>query len=158
MEKLKFRTATENDVPLILRFIRELADYERMLNDVVATEESLRKWIFDRKKAEVIFAEIDGTAVGMALYFYNFSTFVGKAGIYLEDLFVKKEFRGKGYGRALLNQIARTAIEQDCGRVEWACLDWNQPSIDFYRAMGAVPLNDWTLFRVSGEALTRLAG
>jgi GNAT superfamily N-acetyltransferase len=158
MEKLKFRTATENDVPLILRFIRELADYERMLNDVVATEESLQKWIFDRKKAEVIFAEIDGTAVGMALYFYNFSTFVGKAGIYLEDLFVKKEFRGKGYGRALLNQIARTAIEQDCGRVEWACLDWNQPSIDFYRAMGAVPLNDWTLFRVSGEALTRLAG
>lgn len=152
-----FRQAGPEDAGLILHFIRELADYEQMLDQVVATEELLREWLFEKKKAEVIFALEHGREVGFALYFHNFSTFLGRAGLYLEDLFVLPEARGKGYGKALLKQLAAIARERGCGRLEWWCLDWNQPSIDFYKAMGAVPMEDWTVYRVTGDALDKLA-
>ena len=157
MEKCAFRFAEKKDVSLILYFIKELAKYENMSDDVVATEELLGEWIFDQKKAEVIFALEDGVEVGFALFFHNFSTFLGRAGIYLEDLFVKPEFRGKGYGKALLKKLAQIAVERGCGRLEWWCLDWNSPSIDFYKSMGAVPMDEWTTFRIAGETLTKLA-
>jgi len=157
MNELTFRYATEKDLPLILEFIERLAEYERMSAEVVATESSLKKWIFDQKIAEVLFGQVGEETIGFALYFYNFSTFVGKAGIYLEDLFVQKEHRGKGYGKAFLQKIARIAVERDCGRFEWACLDWNQPSIDFYLSMGAVPMKEWTIYRLAGDALAKLA-
>lgn len=152
-----FRKAGREDVALILEFIRELADYEKMLDEVVATPELLEKWIFDERKAEVIFALEDGKEVGFALFFHNFSTFLGRAGIYLEDLYVRPEFRGKGYGRALLKELARIAVERGCGRLEWWCLDWNQPSIDFYLSLGAEPMKDWTVYRIAGETLKTLA-
>ena len=152
-----FRQAGPEDAGLILHFIRELADYEQMLDQVVAKEELLREWLFEKKKAEVIFALEHGREVGFALYFHNFSTFLGRAGLYLEDLFVLPEARGKGYGKALLKQLAAIARERGCGRLEWWCLDWNQPSIDFYKAMGAVPMEDWTVYRVTGDALDKLA-
>ena len=152
-----FRQAGPEDAGLILHFIRNLADYEQMLDQVVATEELLREWLFEKKKAEVIFALEHGREVGFALYFHNFSTFLGRAGLYLEDLFVLPEARGKGYGKALLKQLAAIARERGCGRLEWWCLDWNQPSIDFYKAMGAVPMEDWTVYRVTGDALDKLA-
>jgi DNA-binding Xre family transcriptional regulator/GNAT superfamily N-acetyltransferase len=155
--QLTFRFATEKDVSLILQFIRQLAEYERMSDEVVATEASLKQWIFDKKIAEVLFGEIAGETIGFAVFFHNFSTFVGKAGIYLEDLFIQKEHRGKGYGQAFLQKMAQIAVERDCGRFEWTCLDWNQPSIDFYVSMGAVPLKDWTIYRVAGESLSKLA-
>ena len=151
----EIRNAVREDTPLILSFIRALAEYEKMSDEVVATEESLEEWIFDRKKAEVIFAVEDGKEVGFALYFHNFSTFVGKAGIYLEDLFVMPEYRGRGYGKALLTRLAETAVERGCGRLEWSCLDWNEPSIDFYLSVGAVPMNGWTTYRLAGEALQK---
>lgn len=157
MENCTFRFAQENDVELILYFIRELAEYEKMSDDVVATKELLKEWIFDKKKAEVIFALEDGVEVGFALFFHNFSTFLGRSGIYLEDLYVKPEFRGKGYGKALLRKLAQTATERGCGRLEWSCLDWNKPSIDFYLAAGAKPMTDWTVYRVAGDALEQLA-
>lgn len=157
MDPMTFRFATEKDIPLILQFIRDLAGYERMANEVVATEASLKQWIFDKKIAEVIFGEKAGETIGFAVFFHNFSTFVGKAGIYLEDLFIKKEHRGKGYGQAFLQRIAQIAVQRGCGRMEWACLDWNQPSIDFYLSVGAVPLKDWTTYRVAGDALSNLA-
>ena len=152
-----FRKAGREDVALILEFIRELADYEKMLDEVVATPELLEKWIFDERKAEVIFALEGGKEVGFALFFHNFSTFLGRAGIYLEDLYVRPEFRGKGYGRALLKELARIAVERGCGRLEWWCLDWNQPSIDFYLSLGAEPMKDWTVYRIAGETLKTLA-
>jgi GNAT superfamily N-acetyltransferase len=130
---MTFRFAEEVDCTLILRFIRGLADYEKMSDQVVATEELLREWIFVKKKAEVLFACEGDKEVGFALFFHNFSTFLGRAGIYLEDLFVLPEYRGKGYGKALLKKLAQITVERGCGRLEWACLDWNQPSIDFYR-------------------------
>lgn len=157
METLTFRCAQPEDCALILQFIRELADYEKMLDQVVATEELLREWIFERKKAEVIFAVVDGTEVGFALFFHNFSTFLGRAGLYLEDLFVKPEYRGKGYGKAILKELARIAIERGCGRMEWWCLDWNRPSIDFYLSLGAEPMSDWTVYRLAGDTLRKLA-
>ena len=157
MEKLNFRYATETDSALILEFIRELAKYENMLDEVVATEELLREWIFEKKKAEVIFALEDGKEVGFALFFHNFSTFLGRAGIYLEDLFVKPEYRGKGYGKGLLKKLAQIAIERGCGRLEWWCLDWNKPSIDFYLSLGAEPMDEWTTYRIAGETLDKLA-
>lgn len=153
MEKLSFRYAKQKDIPLILYFIRELADYEKMSDQVVATEENLREWLFEKKIAEVLFAFEGDEAVGFALYFHNFSTFLGKAGIYLEDLYVKPEKRGKGYGKALLKKLAQTAAERGCGRLEWSCLNWNKPSIDFYLSLGAVPMEDWTVYRISGETL-----
>ena len=157
MPQLTFRNATESDCGLILSFIRELAEYEKMLPDVVATEELLEQWIFRQHRAEVIFALEDGLEVGFALFFHNFSTFVGRGGLYLEDVFVKPAYRGRGYGKALLQKLAKLAVERGCGRFEWVCLDWNQPSIDFYRSLGAVPMDEWTIYRVSGDALNRLA-
>ena len=139
---LGFRNAQRNDVGLILQFIRELADYEKMLSEVVADEATLEEWIFDKQKAEVIFALEGEKEVGFALYFHNFSTFLGRAGIYLEDLYVKPEYRGKGYGKAILKKLASIAVERGCGRLEWWCLDWNKPSIDFYRSLGAEPMDD----------------
>ena len=151
-----FRTARPEDAGLILEFIRELAAYEKMSGDVVATEELLRHWIFAQKKAEVIFALDEGKEVGFALFFHHFSTFLGRAGLYLEDLFVKPQYRGKGYGKALLKELARIAVARGCGRMEWCCLDWNQPSIDFYLSLGAEPLKEWTTYRVAGERLRGL--
>lgn len=128
-----------------------------MLDEVVATPAILEEWIFDKKKAEVIFAMEGDTEVGFALFFHNFSTFVGRAGIYLEDLFVQPEHRGKGYGKALLQQLAKIAVERGCGRLEWVCLDWNQPSIDFYKSLGAVPMDEWTIYRIAGPRLKEFA-
>jgi GNAT superfamily N-acetyltransferase len=149
----EFRFATENDVALILNFIKALADYEKMSDAVVADEELLREWIFEKKKAEVIFALDNGVEVGFALFFHNFSTFLGRAGIYLEDLFVLPEYRGRGHGKALIMELARITKERGCGRLEWCCLDWNKPSIDFYLSLGAKPLDEWTIYRLSGKAL-----
>ena len=153
----KIRSANENDLALILDFIKQLATYEKMLDEVVATEELLREWLFVRKVAEVIFIMEDDAEVGFALFFHNFSTFLGKAGIYLEDLFVKPEYRGKGYGKALIKKLASIAIERGCGRLEWSCLDWNQPSIDFYLSLGAEAMDEWTVYRVAGDTLANLA-
>lgn len=151
------RFAAEADCALILRFIRALAEYEKMSDQVVATEDLLREWIFDRKKAEVLFVCDGEKEVGFALFFHNFSTFLGRAGIYLEDLFVLPEYRGKGYGKALLRSLARIAVERGCGRLEWACLNWNRPSIEFYRSLGAVPMDDWTVYRLTGKTLEETA-
>lgn len=157
MEALTFRYAQEGDAALILQFIRELAEYEKMLDEVVATEELLREWIFEKKRAEVIFAMEGGREVGFALFFHNFSTFLGRAGIYLEDLYVRPEHRGKGYGKGLLKKLARIAVERGCGRLEWWCLDWNRPSIDFYLSLGAEPMEDWTVYRIAGDTLREMA-
>lgn len=153
----KIRFANENDVETILDFILKLAEYEKMLDDVVATPEILKEWIFKKKKAEVIFALEDGKEVGFALFFHNFSTFLGRAGIYLEDLFVLPEYRGKGYGKGLLKALAKIACERGCGRLEWSCLDWNKPSIDFYLSLGATPMDEWTVYRIAGEKLKEFA-
>ena len=154
---LTFRNAQRCDTPLILQFIKELAEYEHMLDEVVADEATLEAWIFNKQKAEVIFAVEDGTEVGFALYFHNFSTFLGRAGIYLEDLYVRPEHRGKGYGKAILKKLAAIAVERGCGRLEWWCLDWNKPSIGFYLSLGAQPMSDWTVYRITGDTLTELA-
>ena len=156
-DKVDFRCAERKDTALILRFIRELADYEKMLDEVVADEATLEEWIFDKQKAEVIFAVADGREVGFALFFHNFSTFLGRAGIYLEDLYVCPEYRGRGYGRAILKKLAAVAVERGCGRLEWWCLDWNKPSIDFYLSLGAEPMSDWTVYRIAGDTLKELA-
>ena len=147
------RTASVEDCGRILQMIRALARYEKMEDQVVATEDLLREWIFEKKKAEVLFATEDGREVGFALFFHNFSTFLGRAGIYLEDLFVLPEYRGKGYGKGLLVKLAQITIERGCGRLEWACLDWNQPSIDFYRSLGAAQMDEWTTYRLTGKTL-----
>ena len=157
MEDITFRRAAEPDLPLILGFIRELAEYEHMSGEVVATEELLRDWLFERRAAEVIFAVAEGREVGFALFFGNFSTFLGRGGIYLEDLFVKEQYRGRGYGRALLRELARIALSRGCGRLEWACLDWNRPSIDFYLSLDAKPMDEWTTYRLSGKTLEAMA-
>ena len=158
MSNCTFRPAVPGDEELILSFIRALAEYEHMSDQVIATRSILREWLFEKKTAEVIFAEAEGKAVGYALFFHNFSTFLGRAGIYLEDLFVLPEERGSGYGKALLKELARITVERGCGRLEWACLDWNQPSIDFYtRKMRAVPMDEWTVYRLTGEILSRAA-
>ena len=154
---MDYRFAERKDAALILDFIKGLADYEKLSDEVVATPETLEEWIFDRQKAEVIFALEDGVEVGFALFFHNFSTFLGRAGLYLEDLFVKPAYRGRGYGKGLLAALAKIAVEHGCGRLEWVCLDWNKPSIDFYKSLGAVPMDDWTIYRVAGDTLTALA-
>lgn len=156
MSNLTFRYAMEEDVDKILYFIKELAIYEKMLDEVVATKELLKEWIFEKKKAEVIFAVVDEKEVGFALFFHNFSTFLGRAGIYLEDLYVKPEYRGKGYGKEILKELARIAVERGCGRLEWSCLDWNKPSIDFYLSIGAKAMDEWTGYRLSGDTLKEL--
>ena len=157
MSELTFRFAVQQDAPLILSFIRELAEYEHMADQVVTDEEQLCCEIFEKKGAEVIFAMEDGKEVGFALFFHNFSTFLGRRGLYLEDLFVLPEYRGRGYGKGLLRQLARIALERGCGRLEWSCLDWNTPSIDFYRSLGAVPMDEWTVYRLTGETLANMA-
>lgn len=154
---MEIRFAKREDTAKILRFIRALAEYEKLSGEVVATEALLEEWIFDKGKAEVIFAVENGKELGFALFFHNFSTFLGRAGIYLEDLFVLPECRGRGYGTALLKKLAALAVERGCGRLEWSCLDWNSPSIGFYKALGAVPMEEWTVFRVAGETLRTLA-
>ena len=157
MKPFNFRYADAADTGLILDFIKELAAYEKMSDEVVATEDLLREQIFEKGGAEVIFALEDGKEVGFALFFHNFSTFLGRSGLYLEDLFVKTEHRGKGYGKGLLKQLARIALERGCGRMEWWCLDWNQPSIDFYRSLDAEPMSDWTTYRLAGDTLRKMA-
>ena len=153
-----YRFAVREDVPLILAMIRELADYEGLLPEVLATEAVLGEWLFDRRGAEVLFALApDGAEVGFALFFHNFSTFLGRGGVYLEDLYVRPEHRGRGYGKGLIRQLARIAKERGCGRLEWWCLDSNTPSIDFYLSLGAEPMRDWTVYRLTGETLARLA-
>ncbi|SHJ81604.1 Acetyltransferase (GNAT) family protein [Dethiosulfatibacter aminovorans DSM 17477] len=154
---LAYRYAERKDVPLILHFIKELAAYEKMLDEVVADEKTLEEWIFDKEKAEVIFAVEDGKEIGFALFFHNFSTFLGRAGLYLEDLFIEESYRGKGYGKALLQKLANIAVERGCGRMEWWCLDWNKPSIDFYVSLGAEPMDEWTVYRLAGEKLKQVA-
>ena len=157
MSALTFRFAQPEDCGLILDFVHALAEYEKMSDQVVADTATLREWIFEKGKAEVIFAVVDGKEVGFALFCYNFSTFLGKAGIWLEDLFVMPEYRGKGYGKAILQKLASIAVERGCGRLEWYCLDWNQPSIDFYTGHGAVGLTEWTTYRLTGETLEKMA-
>lgn len=152
-----FRPATPADIPQILTFIKLLAEYEKLADEVTATEALLHEWLFENKKAEVIFAEVENEAVGFALFFYNFSTFLGRAGLYLEDLYIKEAHRGKGYGKAVFQELARLATERGCGRLEWQCLDWNKPSIDFYLSLNARPMNDWTVYRLTGNALLNLA-
>src|SRR5438477_12357260 len=158
MEKFMIRPATVVDVPVILELIRSLATYERAPNEVTATEEGLRDVLFGAKPAaEVLLAFEDGTAVGFAVFFHNFSTWLGLPGLYLEDLFVRPEHRGKGYGRALLVDLAKIARDRGCGRMEWAVLDWNEPAIQFYRTLGAMPLDEWTVYRLTRDGIARLA-
>lgn len=152
-----FRFARREDIPTILGFIRELAEYEHLLDEVVATEDLLEEWLFDKEKAEVLLVEENGVPVGSALFFHNFSTFLGRAGIYLEDLYIQPRHRNKGYGKATLRKLAQIAVERGCGRLEWSCLDWNRPSIEFYLSLGAVPMEEWTTYRLTGETLTTLA-
>ncbi len=156
MKSFEIRTAEASDAGKILEFIKLLAEYENMSDQVVATEELIKEWVFEKKKAEVIFAVEDGKEVGIALYFHNFSTFLGRAGIYLEDLFVLPEFRGRGYGKALLKELARITVERGCGRLDWSCLEWNKPSIDFYLSLGAEVLDDWRTYRLSGKTLEKM--
>jgi GNAT superfamily N-acetyltransferase len=159
MTEILVRSASTEDVPLILSFINELAEYERLSHEVVATEEMLREHLFgERPAAEVLIAEHGGEAAGFALFFHTFSTFLGKPGIYLEDLYVRPEFRRAGIGRALLVHLANVARERGCGRLEWSVLDWNEAAIGFYRGIGASPVSGWTVYRVTGEALEGLAG
>ena len=155
---LSIRPATESDVALILSFIEKLAEYEKLSHEVVATQAALRKYLFGpRPMAEVLLAHWESQPAGFALYFHNFSTFLARPGIYLEDLFVEPELRGKGIGKALLINLARIAMERGCGRLEWSVLDWNEPSIQFYQRLGAVAKDDWTIYRLTGDALQRLA-
>jgi GNAT superfamily N-acetyltransferase len=155
---IEIRSATTDDAPLIVEFIRGLAEYEKLAHEAVATEEGLRATLFgEHPQAEVILAFDGGHPAGFALFFHNYSTFLGKRGLYLEDLFVKPEARGKGVGRALLVELARIAKARDCGRFEWSVLDWNEPAIRFYKSLGARPMDDWTIFRVTGDALDALA-
>lgn len=156
-DNVNIRFATEDDVPEILSFIKALAAYEHLEDMVVATEELLKEWIFEKRKAEVLLISEDNKNVGFAPFFHNFSTFLGRAGIYLEDLFVLPEYRGRGYGKLLFKKLAQLAVERGCGRLEWNCLDWNKPSIGFYLSLGAEPLEEWTTYRLTGSRLRELA-
>ena len=159
MPELVIREATVEDVPLLLTLIRELAEYERLLHEVLATEDMLREALFgERRVAEAVIGYHDGGPAGFALFFHNFSTFLGRPGLYLEDLYVRPEHRGKGFGRALLAHLARLAKRRGCGRLEWCVLDWNEPAIKFYKSLGAAAMGEWTVYRVAGESLDRLAG
>lgn len=153
----KLRFAEEKDTSLILEFIKELAEYEKLLTNVVATEETLKDSLFVRETAHVLIAEYNNLPVGFAVYFYNFSTFLGLPGIYLEDLYIKPEMRGKGFGKTILAFLAKLTKEQNFGRLEWSVLDWNEPSIKFYKSLGAEPMDEWTVYRVTGNVLKDLA-
>lgn len=153
MGNTSIRFAERKDSPLILEFIKGIAEYEKMSDEVIADVDTLEEMIFDKEKAEVIFVTEDDEEVGFALFFQNFSTFIGRFGIYLEDLYVKPEYRGKGYGKMLFTKVAQIAVERNCKRLEWCCLDWNKPSIDFYMSMGARPMSEWTTYRLAGDAL-----
>ena len=157
LEGFSIRMAEEKDVPLILKFIKGIAEYEKMLDQVVATEALLREWIFKKQAAKVIIGELDGTPVGFSLFFHNFSTFMGRAGLDIEDIFVWPEYRGKGFGKALFLYLAKLAHNEGCGRMEWCCLDWNRPSIGFYRSMGARPMDGWSTYRLTKEQLKELS-
>lgn len=157
IEGFKLRFATKDDVGTVLGFIKELAKYENLEDEVIATESILYNSLFVKRAAEVIIAEYNDKSVGFALFFHNFSTFLGKPGLYLEDLFISEEMRGKGFGKAILTFLAKLAIDRDCGRFEWSCLEWNEPSIQFYRNLGAISMDGWMIFRVHNEALNRLA-
>ena len=157
-QDIKLRFATEEDVPVIFNFIKSLAEYEKLSRDVSADEERLRKTLFGEKKfAEVIIADYKNSPAGFALFFHNYSTFLGKPGIYLEDLFILPHLRGNGIGKILLSYLGKLAVERNCGRIEWAVLDWNEPSIKFYKSLGAKPMDEWTIFRVTGDAIKNLA-
>jgi len=156
-EDFEIRPGTPDDASLILSFIKELADYEKMSDEVVADEDLINEHLFGkRKSAEVVIGYYKNEPVGFALFFHNFSTFLGRPGLYLEDLFVRKEMRGKGFGKALLKHLAHLAVKRNCGRMEWAVLNWNEPSIQFYKSLGAKPMDDWTVYRVTGKALKEL--
>lgn len=157
MSRIRFRPADVSDVPMILQFIKELADYEGLLSEVVATEALLTEWLFEKNKAEVIFGVVDGDVVGFALFFHNFSTFLGRSGIYLEDLYIRAKYRGVGYGTAFISELAHLTKERGCGRLEWWCLDENHPSVAFYQSLGAEPMDEWTVFRLTGDRLEQLA-
>ncbi len=154
---LLFRNAEKNDIPLILHFIKELASYEKMSDEVIATEDILNHWIFEEKKAEVFFVMEKSKEIGFALFFHNFSTFVGRAGLYVEDVYIMPEYRKKGYGKAVFKKLAQIAVERGCGRMEWSCLNWNKPSIDFYTHIGAVPMSEWTVYRLTKDKIKKLA-
>jgi GNAT superfamily N-acetyltransferase len=157
LQDFKLRFAQREDIPLILKFIKELATYEDMLSEVIATEQILIKSLFERKSAEIIIGEYKNSPLAFAVFFHNFSTFLGESGLYLEDLYVKPEMRGSGIGKTILSFLAKLCIERDCERLEWACLDWNKPSIEFYKQMGAIPMDEWTVYRVSDNRLDQLA-
>ena len=158
MTNFQIRPATERDVPVIISFIRQLADYERLSHEAVMTEDTIRQSLFGpRPAAEVLLGYCEGEPVAFAVFFHNFSTFLGRPGLYLEDLFVIPEVRGRGFGRAMLVELARIARDRKCGRFEWAVLDWNESAIQFYKNLGAAPMSEWTIFRVTGDALERLA-
>ncbi len=158
MTKFTIRQATERDVEKILYFLRNLAAYQKMTDDVAVTEDELKEWLFHRRVAEVILAEEDDHEVGVAIFYTHFATFIGRGGLYIEDLYVSPEYRGKGYGKALFRRLAQIAVERDYCRLEWRCLNWNQSSIDFYHSLGARELDDWTTFNLSGQAISALAG
>lgn len=157
MKEFAIRPAGPKDVPVILAMIREFAEYEKMLDEVTASEEILNEWLFEKKTAEVLIPEVGGEPIGYALFFHNFSTFLGKGGLYLEDIYIRPEHRGKGFGKAVFQELARIAVQRGCGRFEWTCLDWNQPSIDFYLSMEAEPQEEWTIYRLTGETLRKVA-
>lgn len=156
-EKFEIRKAKREDIKLIFGFIKELAEYEKMSDEVIATEETLSYWLFDKKLGETLFITVNDKEVGFALYFFNFSTFVGRAGLYLEDLYIRKEYRGRGYGTRVFKELAKIALINDCKRFEWSCLNRNTPSIAFYKSLGAKPMDEWTTYRLSGDELKKLA-
>jgi len=156
-DQFSIRFANPNDIPVILELIRELASYENLLHMVVADEKLLDEWVFQKKVAEVIIGELNNTVVGFSLFFHNFSTFLGKPGIYIEDVYVKKEYRHQGLGKSFFRFIAQLARERGCGRMEWSVLDWNKSAIQFYQSLGAEPLNEWTFYRLTGEGIQSLA-
>jgi GNAT superfamily N-acetyltransferase len=156
-DHISLRFAEEKDTALILEFIRGLAEYEHLLDTVRMKETDIKKYVFEKKLIEVVIGEYDGAPAGFALFFHNFSTFAGKPGIFIEDLFVKPEFRGKGLGKIFFGFLAKIAVERNCGRMEWLCLDWNKPSIEFYKSQGAKPLDEWTTYRITGDDINKLA-
>ena len=156
-ENFTIRFAEKEDVGVILDCIKGLAEYEKMLDQVTATEEILRLWLFEKKSAEVLIGELDGKAIGFALFFHNFSTFLGKAGLYLEDIFIFPEYRNRGYGKKFFSKLAQIAKERGCGRMEWSCLDWNEPSIEFYKSLGAVSMDGWTTYRLTEDKIEKIA-